>query len=220
MIDLAKAKKKNRFKVLNGCIHKACTKCHNFKPLEMFSTAKNTVDKKTPNCKECRRKIPQDLIAKRRRYLEDGCFKKAVYYQNNKEKIHASRKVKLLSDPSIALKNRARRILRKHRLMCKTKRDNTSLEILGCSRDFLFNHLKATFTKNYGIEYNQIYFKDLQIDHIVPLATAKTYDKVKALCHYTNLQFLYCKHNYEKKAKLNYSIPKFPKHLYETQRDV
>ena len=39
------------------------------------------------------------------------------------------------------------------------------------------------------------------IDHITPLSSAKTEDDVHKLCHYTNLQPLWCNENYKKEQK-------------------
>ena len=41
----------------------------------------------------------------------------------------------------------------------------------------------------------------VHIDHIIPLATAKTEEDVIKLCHYTNLQLLKAKDNLKKGAK-------------------
>jgi hypothetical protein len=76
------------------------------------------------------------------------------------------------------------------------------------------NYLIITFEKNYKIKYKEIYFKDLHIDHVIPLSTGKTYDDFLKLNHYTNLQFLHKQHNMEKKNNINYIVPDFPIYLY------
>ena len=48
---------------------------------------------------------------------------------------------------------------------------------------------------NYG-------FDGWHIDHIVPLATAKTEEQVAKLNHYTNIQPLWAKDNLSKGAKI------------------
>jgi hypothetical protein len=40
------------------------------------------------------------------------------------------------------------------------------------------------------------------IDHIIPLASAKSPEEVEKLCHYTNLQPLWASDNMSKGAKL------------------
>lgn len=49
-------------------------------------------------------------------------------------------------------------------------------------------------------------YKNVNIDHIIPLATAKNEEDVMKLCHYSNLQLLKAKDNIEKGAKLNWRL--------------
>ena len=83
------------------------------------------------------------------------------------------------------------------------KKESTE-KILDCSIDFFINYLLQTFKDNYGYEYNGI--EKVHIDHIIPLATAKTEEDVIKLCHYSNLQLLKAKDNLKKGAKLNYEL--------------
>ena len=101
-------------------------------------------------------------------------------------------------------------MIRKERLMLTDRLNKKSKEILGCNKVELFNHLKQTFEYNYKIKYNDIYFNDLHIDHIIPISSGKNEQDFIKLNHYTNLQFLHKDHNMQKKDKLDYVIPKFP----------
>ena len=65
------------------------------------------------------------------------------------------------------------------------------------------NHLLETFKNNYGYKWDGI--EKVHIDHIIPLATAKTKEEVIKLCYYTNLQLLKAKDNIEKGNKLNWN---------------
>ena len=40
--------------------------------------------------------------------------------------------------------------------------------------------------------------RDIHIDHIIPLSSAKTEEEVYRLCHYTNLQPLWAEENLKK----------------------
>ena len=77
-------------------------------------------------------------------------------------------------------------------------------EILGCSIKDLKIYLNKTFFDNYGYEYDGI--EKVHIDHIIPLATAKTVEDVEKLCHYTNLQLLRAEDNLKKGSKTDYEI--------------
>lgn len=48
--------------------------------------------------------------------------------------------------------------------------------------------------------------KKVHIDHIIPLATAKTEEDVIKLCHYTNLQLLKGEDNLSKGDKLDWKL--------------
>ena len=75
-----------------------------------------------------------------------------------------------------------------------------SEELLGCDLDFFVNYLLDTYKNNYGIEWDKI--EKVHIDHIIPLATAKTEEDVIKLCHYKNLQLLKAKDNLKKSDKV------------------
>lgn len=203
-------RKPERFKEIDGVIYKRCTNCGEFKILETeFTKAKNTTDKRTPNCKECRRKIPQDKEKKKIRYKEDGYLKKKEYSQRNKvrrNEYQRSRK----NNKKFAILDRIRKLTRKARLKCKDKYPEKTFKILGCSKLDLLEYLKNKFFEVYKIEYKDIYFKDLHIDHIVPISLANTDEELIKLSHYSNLQFLHKDHNMAKKTNVDYIIPPFP----------
>ena len=77
-------------------------------------------------------------------------------------------------------------------------------KILGCNLNYLYNYLLQTFKNNYGYEWNKK--EPVHIDHIIPLATAKTKEEIVRLNHYTNLQLLKVKDNLQKKDKLDWKL--------------
>lgn len=121
------------------------------------------------------------------------------YYKNNKEKIkqYISSKLK---DNKYRMKKQVRNMLydsfkRKN----KIKKESAE-QLLGCDLDFFVNYLLETYKKNYGVEYDNK--EKVHIDHIIPLATAKTEDDVIRLCHYSNLQLLKAEDNLRKSDKV------------------
>lgn len=77
-------------------------------------------------------------------------------------------------------------------------------QIIGCNIEIAINYLLETFKKNYGYKWDGI--EPVHIDHIVPLATAKTEEEVIELFNYKNLQLLKAKDNLCKGTKLDWRL--------------
>lgn len=132
--------------------------------------------------------------------------KSKEYNKNNKEKINQYQKDRLKSDPiaylSHKMRNNIYKSLNRNNLSMKTQ------EILGCSFHFFKLYLESKFESwmtwdNKGL-YNGEFNYGWDIDHIIPLSSAKTEEDVIKLNHYTNLQPLCSKVNRDiKKEKLS-----------------
>jgi len=87
------------------------------------------------------------------------------------------------------------------------KNSKTSI-ILGCDFAFFRSYIESKFEDwmtwdNYG-KYNGEFNIGWDIDHIVPISSAKSEEEILLLNHYTNLQPLCCKTNREiKKDSIN-----------------
>lgn len=121
------------------------------------------------------------------------------YREENKDKINQSRIDRLHNDPIYKMKEQTRNMLR-YALRSKghQKKSHTA-DIVGCNLDFLCKHLFKTWEKNYGKAWNG---ESYHIDHIVPLATARTEEDIIKLCHYANLQMLTPEDNMAKSDKV------------------
>lgn len=73
-------------------------------------------------------------------------------------------------------------------------------EIIGTSIEGLIKYLSSTFKDRYGREWDGV--EKVHIDHIIPLATAKTEEEIIRLNHFSNLQLLTPEDNISKGAKL------------------
>ena len=76
---------------------------------------------------------------------------------------------------------------------------NKTFDIVGCSPEHLKEYLECKFTE--GMSWEKM-GKDIHIDHIIPLSSAKTEEEVYGLCHYTNLQPLWAYDNLSKGDKI------------------
>lgn len=77
-------------------------------------------------------------------------------------------------------------------------RSQKTFDIVGCSPEFLKEHLESQFIDGMGWD-NRV---EWHIDHIIPLSSAKTEDDLYRLCHYTNLQPLWAEDNLKKSNKI------------------
>tara|TARA_R110000744_G_scaffold378336_1_gene494331 strand:+ start:309 stop:767 length:459 start_codon:yes stop_codon:yes gene_type:complete len=71
-------------------------------------------------------------------------------------------------------------------------------ELLGTEWEVCKEHIEKQFTK--GMDWDN--YGDWHIDHIIPLASAKTENRLVDLCHYLNLQPLWAEDNFKKGSKV------------------
>ena len=129
--------------------------------------------------------------------------RKKEYGKKNRSKITAYYLNKRQSDPLFKLSTQIRGLIRMSLISHGYSKDSHTHEILGCDYETLWGHLKQTWKNNYGAEWNG---EDYHIDHIIPLATAKTEQEVKDLCHYKNLQMLKPEDNLAKNKSLDWRL--------------
>lgn len=134
------------------------------------------------------------------------------YYAKNKEKILANNrkatKARRETDPIFRAKCRIRARIRKLLRSRGSSQSAHTVEILGCTYEVLWGYLLFTWKNKYGQEWNG---EPYHIDHVIPLALAKTPCQIEMLCHYSNLCMLTPEDNLDKKAKCEWesfdSIP-------------
>lgn len=112
-------------------------------------------------------------------------------------------KTRKLKDPVFKLKIHLRKQLRMALMKTRVYGIKSRLySITGKLGVDLINYLHSTFESNYGMPREWIYGFQVEIDHIIPLATAATIEDVIKLNHYTNLQILLKEDNKIKGTKL------------------
>lgn len=213
---------------------KVCIKCGKEKEYKYFYKASTTKDRFDVYCKICRKSKSksffQDNEGYMNNYVSENYDVLSEYYSkryyDNRETILPQRKEYAKNNRHIINKNNRKRyhtdILYKLKDLIKssinksikskgyTKRSKTYI-ILGCTFEELFIYLESKFESwmtwdNHGL-YNGNFNFGWDIDHIIPISSAKTEEDVIRLNHYTNLQPL-CSHiNRDIKInKLNYEI--------------
>jgi len=114
------------------------------------------------------------------------------YYDINKTEINKKRQERINSDPMFKLKCSLRSLIN---VSFNTVKPCKTEEIIGCSFEFFKKHIESKFKpfmtwENKGNPKDGVFepLKNWDIDHIIPLSTAKNESEVLKLNHYTNLQ--------------------------------
>jgi uncharacterized protein with ATP-grasp and redox domains len=198
---------------------KKCNKCLIEKELSSFHKNNSSKDGRKNICRECftiqnrkykknqnkkyRENNKQKLKEYNKNYELNNKEKRKKWREYNKDKILQNRreydKKRRVCDPVYRLKRNIRNRVYKSIVWKGFKKYSKTEEILGCSFEEFKIHLESKFEvwmnwENYGL-YNGELNYGWDIDHIIPLSSAKIEEDVIKLNHYTNLQPLCSKVN-------------------------
>lgn len=123
-----------------------------------------------------------------------------TWRSENRESINYYSKIRRQSNPMYRLTENCRGRLREILFISNLKKKSKTFDIVGCSPEFLKKYLEGLFTE--GMSWENYGYYGWHIDHIIPLSSANTEEEIYKLCHYTNLQPLWCKDNLLKGCKL------------------
>lgn len=132
--------------------------------------------------------------------------KKRIYQEKNKDKIKQQRNIThnkkytndILYKLKINVRNRLKLFLKSKNF---NKTTNKTYNLVGCTPQELKQHIEKQFKEGMSWDNHQLH--GWHIDHIIPLSLAKNEDDIYKLCHYTNLQPIWCDENYSKGTKIN-----------------
>lgn len=168
-------------------------------------------EKRLASAKAYREKYPDrakaaDLKWKKENPEKYAAIRKASYEKNRESSLargKAYKKARLATDPMYKLAHSiAGRLRASMKVRGYTKTSRTH-KVLGCDWDFFKDHIERQFTK--GMKWEGL-GSEIHIDHIVPLATAKTEAEVIAPNHFTNLRPMWAEQNYTKRANITHLI--------------
>lgn len=120
------------------------------------------------------------------------------YKIENRQKCTDYERNKRHNDSIYRLRTNLRNLIRRYTKGKGYKGSKSVYEILGCDFDYFKDYIEKKFKngmtfENYG-EWN--------IDHIIPISSAKNDEDLERLNHYTNLQPLWANENYKKGKKI------------------
>lgn len=183
---------------------KICVKCKLKKDYNEFTKRSSSKDGLHNKCKSCTQLWNKEYDSKNK-------LNKSLYYINNKEylqKIHKINKRlnkdrnilyqlqyqnnRYHNDPIFKLKFLISNIVRKSFKQINNYKNQNSSIILGCSSEEFKLYIESLWEnwmnwENYGLYNGEINY-GWDLDHIIPLKTAKTEEDVIKLNHYTNFQ--------------------------------
>ena len=119
-----------------------------------------------------------------------------TWAQNNKKERNQYAKKRRDSNPQWLILNRLRS--RFDKVLNGTIKTDSTMSLLGCSRQKLVQHIEEQFTE--GMSWDKMGLNGIHIDHIIPCASFDLTDpeQQRECFHYTNLQPLWAKDNLRK----------------------
>jgi hypothetical protein len=131
-------------------------------------------------------------------YREKNKERAKEYKKNNKKRRNELRRERRKVDPLFKMTGNLRT---RTSLAFKNKgysKNTKTQEMLGVDWEVCKAHIERQFTK--GMKWSN--YGEWHIDHIIPLASSKTEEGLKKLCHYSNLQPLWAEDNLIKSDKI------------------
>ena len=187
---------------------KECSQCHKVLPFSSYYSSSSSKSGIASYCISCSKRINSTESSRksRRDYARRNGLKIKEYRSLNRKELSKKkleyRKKRLKTDVKFRLRYNLR--VRFRKALQRGSKVGSAIKDLGCSIDFLKNHLESQFYSrsktgeemtwgNYGR-------KGWHIDHIKPLSSFNLEDRFELLqaCHYTNLQPLWAEDNLAK----------------------
>ena len=203
---------------------KLCNQCKITKQNSEFHKDKNKKDGLCTRCKKCRCKKDEFLRIncewcssafvvtgkkKHSKYCSNVCKEnkkanyKSIYDKENRGKINeyvrAYRNKRKQTDPLFKLKRNVRQSIRGGLKRQGWYKNNKTTKILGCSFEYFKEYIENKFDvwmnwDNHGL-YNGSEKFGWDLDHIIPISSAKSFEDIIRLSHYSNYQPLCSKKN-------------------------
>lgn len=142
--------------------------------------------------KRYRERHPEKTKASTKKYKDANKEKVKIARDNYKDRKNELNKIRRATDPLWKMKVNLRTSILKSFSRINVRKDNKTVDILGCTYEEFKQYLESKFEpwmdwENHG-KYNGTECFGWDVDHIVPVSTAVTNQDVIRLNHHTNLQ--------------------------------
>lgn len=203
-------KNENEFYICSNYIRPDCKACNNKITQEYKSQNRESVKKYNKIYKE---KYKDQLKQKSKNLHEKYPDKYKDIYKRSYEKRRRIYKQEMQkwrreydrkrrkNDPLYKLSGNLRgRMGYAFRHILHIKKDAHTFDMIGMGPKELKAYIEKKFTN--GMSWKNYGENGWEVDHIIPLSSAKTKEEMIKLCHYTNLQPLWWRDNLSKRAKM------------------
>jgi hypothetical protein len=143
-------------------------------------------------------KISENNRKYREANLEELRYKNKIYHRVNAKKLTEKKQQRIDSTPLRQFKERIRQLVKNSFYRLKHNKHRHTSQILGADWNTIKEHFISQFKDE--MTWEAFIAGEIHVDHIKPLISAKTEEELIALCHYTNLQPLWCLDNLSKGA--------------------
>jgi len=147
---------------------------------------------------------PEKLKETRKKYRDKNQeimkLKRKAYCEKNRIRLNEYTVKLRRSDPLNKIKHNIRGRICKFLSIRNISKTNKTFDIVGCSPNELKIHLEKQFDN--GMSWENYGYYGWHIDHIIPLDSGKNEKEIYELCHYSNLQPLWCNDNQSKSNKI------------------
>jgi hypothetical protein len=197
---------------------KICSSCKKRKNKKQFRKNTSRKDGLRSECKICSTKLDNNWYIKnkekKKRQIRKHYFDNHQYYLKYARVYYNKNKKHLIKIDTKRKKERRKTDLN-YKIICnlrgrisqalksqKTHKDNSTLELLGCSKQELVEHLESQFQDGMSWENYGLY--GWHIDHIIPVSSFDLSEpnQFKKCFHFSNLQPLWAIDNLRKSNKL------------------
>lgn len=188
---------------------KKCSKCKELKPLDSFNKDSQKIDKKQSHCRLCnshkcnswRHDNPDKFKLSVDNWKDNN---KGYWVEWNQLNPHYNTlwfRKEIKTNPTFKLSSNIRSLIGmsfKNVLNNTYKKGKKTEEILGCTLEEFINYLQSLFIEGMTLENHG----EWEMDHIIPISSAKTEEEIYKLNHYTNFQPLWKEDNRKKSNKM------------------
>jgi hypothetical protein len=177
---------------------KLCRGCNESKPLTDFANNKAEPDGLQRRCKPCCKVYYHKRMSESADHVRQ---QRMEWFDKNRDislmKRREWEKQYFKDDKKRLIRNIRSRIsiVVKKKGFIKSKKTR---DVVGCSVEFLMTSLQNRFQE--GMSWDN--YGEWEIDHIIPISSAKTIEDIYQLNHYTNLQPLWKTENASKSNKI------------------